>query len=501
MMFDGVTLPAFLFVCITMVMALIGNSVVLLVFGCRWRTTNDTKIYIMALAALDLLCATVTFPRVLISLFPVSQCLVKKSHMRVFCKLSTFFTAHLNITSALILVAIAASRYVKVTKRDSSSSGRSKLRKPGACNALKASLKRIFRSFKTVRGAKISVGVALGLAALQTSPFLVLYGSGENEPSFMNTSELVSNGTAEDDYSTCHTSCRHDIHWDYKVFMKAFDISQFVLFAILAMLLIGIYSAILRKLCHRKRRRAGRPSSTRQDNSCFGLADAEPTISSMEPLQHKTDETSFENQSPHSLTTTESVSAEEGSTQPASPSSVDVVINHRPIEEKAMLQPKRARPQSEFVQYRNDNPHELTLFPPLSYTSEHWSDISLNMQTSQTPKDHSHDKLNNRLSTASFQLVKTGNQAKLTTLVFLLVTVIYIVSYCPYFVYVLLMHTADPEAGEPWQRWGVSGQAMIEIFRKSYLFANAANPLVYGLCNPYFREQLGKLLICRRDVI
>ncbi|KAL8574948.1 hypothetical protein ACOMHN_052113 [Nucella lapillus] len=484
MTFDDVSLPAEVYVCISMVVALVGNSLVLLVFGCRWRTTNDTRIYIMTLAVLDLVCATVSFPRDLISLSP---CLVGKSHMHVYCKLSVFLTHHLNVTSALILVTIAVSRYVKVTKRENRSD---KIREPGMYNAFKARMKRIIHAMKTVRGAKISVTVAFCLAFFKSSPALIIYGAEEvDENSITNTSEIISSGTANEDQYTCHSTCRDEIRRDFKVFRKVFEISQFGLFVILTVILIGIYSVILQKLFSRKNSKVCCSNSAQQDSS-VSYPD-EPTISSMVPLQHETDGNKSE---------TQDVFAEEECTEPASPSS-DGINESSVCEDNVTSVKQRGKLQSDSVLYRKKESTDITFFPPLSYSSDHWSEVCLNRQTSKIPDSPSH---NNRLSTASFQLTRTGNQARMTTLVFLLVTLIYIVSYCPYFVFILSLYAADPEGGDPqhiWESLGSSRQAVMEICRRSYLIANAANPLVYGLCNPFFREQLGKLLICRRDVI
>ncbi|XP_076456580.1 uncharacterized protein LOC143290907 [Babylonia areolata] len=535
MTFDDVNVPAFSFVIVTFIVALIGNTLVLIVFGWRWRTTNDTKIYIMALAVLDLACTLVSSPRDVISLFPAGRpCPMTRPAMLGYCRASVFLTNHLNLASALILLAIATSRYVKVTKGDH---GGTEGTDPGrACHALRSCVKRLARAVSTVRGAKVASVVAFCVSFVKCSPSLVIYGSGSESyapllslnssdastlhPSNVSeTSPLVSsnalemstlmsfnvsetstlvfpglletdpNGTTEEGQFACPRLCSHLVHSRYRKFSRLFQTSQFVLFVILALLLIGIYGAILQKLCQCRQNSGSDPA--RRNSAALCPAGQHWDVLELSQQQ----ETDGGKPGNRTVITTDTVTADGESLEPASPSSTKCLVlnDSRPADETPVTQ---LSAQTDHVQYRKNDSQPLTFVPPLSSRSDHGSALSLSRQTSQT---RSVTKSNERLSTASFQLTKTGNRARLTTLVFFMVTFIYILSYCPFFVMIMYQHVVGRR--EPWREWETSSQAFALICLRSYLIANAANPLVYGLGNPYFRTQLGKLLICRRDVI
>ncbi|KAK7091777.1 hypothetical protein V1264_009418 [Littorina saxatilis] len=107
------------FVSVTMVIALLGNLLVIIVFKCRWRTTGATQIYILVLAALDLACTFASMPRDLVTFVALrdnppgtneSDCFIQRedSSMKGFCKVTVFLTYQLNFTTASILVVIAS---------------------------------------------------------------------------------------------------------------------------------------------------------------------------------------------------------------------------------------------------------------------------------------------------------------------------------------------------------------------------------------------------------
>ncbi|XP_076456446.1 uncharacterized protein LOC143290809 [Babylonia areolata] len=473
--FIDVSLPAVIFVIVNFIVAVIGNTLVLIVFGWRWHTTNDTKIYVMVLATFDLVCTLASSPRDVISLFPDPPCVLTKPAMLIYCRLSFFLTGHLNLASAFVLLAIAASRYVKVTKADPDNMEDPD---PGICHALKTLVKRLARSVSTVRGAKTASAVSFCVAFIVCSPSLVIYGSGDgftllfsnisetstllphnnsetstlsphnnSETSTLlppNASEAGPDGTVKD--IACPMSSRYLVHSDYKIWRKVYQMYAFIVIASLFILLFGIYNAILLKLCCRKNRTS---DSTREDSAMF-CPDQNPDA--LELSQQKTDGGKPGNPTATGVITADTVAADGESIQPASPSS----------------------------------------------PRDHESALSLSGQTSQT---RSVTKSTDRLSTASFQLTMTGNRARLTTLVFFMVTFILILSYWPYFGVILYERAAGLEVERPWRHWETATHAFALICARSYLIANAANPLVYGLGNPYFRKQLGKLLTCRRDVI
>ena len=82
-----------------------------------------------------------------------------------------------------------------------------------------------------------------------------------------------------------------------------------------------------------------------------------------------------------------------------------------------------------------------------------------------------------------------------TTVIFLLVTVIFVASYLPYLITAVWGEVGGVDKQDP------AARAVLEMLKRSYLLANALNPFVYGFCNPLFRQQLKNVFRCRVEYI
>lgn len=144
----------------------------------------------------------------------------------------------------------------------------------------------------------------------------------------------------------------------------------------------------------------------------------------------------------------------------------------------------------------DDSDGQRAFFPPLSYTMSFISSASFG---SLDDRDEGTSVNTGRTSVFSSKSGKSPRQGANTSLVFMLITIIYILSYPPYIVLNYLQLN-----GESWCGLRTdypSAYIVAEVFRRSYMISSAANPLVYVLCNHTFRKVLWKTMHFRRQVI
>ncbi|XP_055954800.1 putative trace amine-associated receptor 3 [Patella vulgata] len=96
------------YVVIMMVLGIIGNALVLYIYGFKWRRTPE-KCFITTLALFDLVNCVITMPTEIATLVSFYRF---TSHS--FCKFSRFFTFWMNNSSVVLLFAIAVDRFIKI---------------------------------------------------------------------------------------------------------------------------------------------------------------------------------------------------------------------------------------------------------------------------------------------------------------------------------------------------------------------------------------------------
>ncbi|OWF56836.1 tachykinin-like peptides receptor 99D [Mizuhopecten yessoensis] len=137
--------PAIIYTALLMAIGTPGNAIVWFIYYSRWRRSS-TRIFILALATLDLINCTLTLPVEIFMLFNY----IIFDHSFV-CKLSRFTTYTCNSAAALILIAIAVDRYQRICRPHE--------------NAI------------STRTSKLVCWLSIILALMTTWPSLVIYGT------------------------------------------------------------------------------------------------------------------------------------------------------------------------------------------------------------------------------------------------------------------------------------------------------------------------------------
>ncbi|XP_061173671.1 cholecystokinin receptor type A-like [Saccostrea echinata] len=142
--FDKVYIPSFIYTVVMLVIGCLGNAIVFYIYFTRWRKTTS-RVFILALAAFDLINSCITAPTELYFMLRWFQ-----TTNGVLCKFSRFLTFMMNNCSSFTLLGIAVDRYISI------------------CRPLKTQM-----STKT---AKIIVFVGAFFAIVFAWPSLVVYG-------------------------------------------------------------------------------------------------------------------------------------------------------------------------------------------------------------------------------------------------------------------------------------------------------------------------------------
>ncbi|XP_069118390.1 probable G-protein coupled receptor No18 [Argopecten irradians] len=137
--------PAVVYTAILMAIGTPGNAIVWFIYYSRWRRSS-TRIFILALATLDLINCVLTLPVEIFMLFNY----IVFDHSFI-CKLSRFTTYTCNSAAALILIAIAVDRYQRICKPHE--------------NAI------------STRTSKLICWLSVILSLITTWPSLVIYGT------------------------------------------------------------------------------------------------------------------------------------------------------------------------------------------------------------------------------------------------------------------------------------------------------------------------------------
>ena len=131
-------------------------------------------------------------------------------------------------------------------------------------------------------------------------------------------------------------------------------------------------------------------------------------------------------------------------------------------------------------------------FPPVSYSAQLRSLISLNIAKRKEEEKQEISQPHHCAAT-DFQLNYRENRARQTTVVFALISALHILSYLPFFIIVITRAFSDNSGDRP-----SFGDILTS---RLHIMSHAAIPIMYMFGNPYFRNTLWKILICRREVI
>ncbi|KAI8776594.1 muscarinic acetylcholine receptor gar-3 [Biomphalaria glabrata] len=103
-----IMIPAMVFLLLLAVTGLVGNSLVLFVYSQRFIRTS-TRVYILVIAALDIIANVIGIPGEIYDMFHIWD-----FDNRELCRARLFFNSFSTLSSAMVLLAVAVTRYRKV---------------------------------------------------------------------------------------------------------------------------------------------------------------------------------------------------------------------------------------------------------------------------------------------------------------------------------------------------------------------------------------------------
>ena len=206
-------IPIVVYVSILMAIGLFGNVLVCVYYGCKTRSSTSS-FFIVSLAVFDLMVCSITMPNEIVDL----------RYMFVFnnisaCKIPRFINHIAANGSATVLLVIAFDRYRRM------------------CRPLRPQLE--------IKHAKIAILCSIIFSLFLSWPAAIFYMPVAVQLRNNYNDSVLLNG------SVC-TTTRDD---EYKLYLWAFNILQFVIFVIATLILCVLYSLVGRSIYRYKKRR------------------------------------------------------------------------------------------------------------------------------------------------------------------------------------------------------------------------------------------------------
>ncbi|XP_067666094.1 alpha-2Da adrenergic receptor-like isoform X1 [Haliotis asinina] len=366
-----------IFVAIMMLIGVLGNVLVIYIYGCRWHRAT-TKIFVTTLAVLDLVNCIITMPTEIVILRNFYYL-----DMPVYCQLSRFSTFWMNNNSAIVLLIISIDRFIKICKPNKNSF--------------------------SYNGSKMACGVAVLIGLAVSWPALVIYGK---QIVFFPTKRGYMK------FVLCHVDDSVKDKW----YAEGYYIYLWIGFIATAMVMIVLYTLIGVRIWMRKVRMDKRTESVRTTSFQFSTAEGRK-------------------------------------------------IYKGSMEKRSENAPKRASEDSSGEEMADDV-----------------------FRSNDSSSDTVPQQRRNRLATlASIKFTKHGIQAGRATLMLAIITAVYVISFLPFLVITMIRTVI----GDTWYPNLSDGQKVaVNLFLRSYLVSNTANPIIYGFCNIQFRREC--VLLCKR---
>ncbi|KAL8578804.1 hypothetical protein ACOMHN_022097 [Nucella lapillus] len=485
-----------IYVCVTMAMAILGNSLVLVVFLFRWHTSEAAKIYVLALACLDLVCALVSTPRELIPLW--GNFTAHDRPMGDYCRFSIFFARLCDVASGFVLISIAFTRFLKF--KDEGSEGLGVGGRWVRLRVIFARVMKMSRAMKSVEGAKAASAVSIGIASVLLCPVLIF-----------SAPPSTAQDSSYEGYTGKCIACWQFADVKYKTQLKHYQSFLFMVFVAMVVIVAVIYTIIVRHIWAEKQNnttttttttpslRNRRKSSThapRQSASLGALLISANNLPSQSlPLSRTTSEPDAHVQRTPKQAKKTLRSVSDGEMTVLSMKKEADGDEFAPLDASSSQTDNLNQAQKQSRKLDSTKPETnagranetSAYFPPVAYTAQQMSTFDLSM-SQRIVEAEEMDICQRRPSMMSFQFRKRGHSSsEMTTLMFFYITVISVLSYVIYFIVIIAGVETD--------------SGFLSLLGRSTLISNAANPVVYAICNPYFRSGLWKLLFCRREVI
>lgn len=195
-------LGGLIFVGLLMFFGLFGNIIVIIIYSCKVKASNNYTVYILCLGVLDLTNCCLTMPFIIVYLmYPL------KFPSPELCKAGHFVAYWIGIGSPFLLVLIAADRYRRICQP--------------------------FRKQLSERNARICCGIALLASLVFALPSPFLYGSEAVDTGILNITGV---------------RCFQDENKDLETLQKSYYMLLSTLSTIVSVSLLILYYLIMKKV-------------------------------------------------------------------------------------------------------------------------------------------------------------------------------------------------------------------------------------------------------------
>lgn len=116
--YQDINLPCVVYLCVLGIFGIFGNSLVIYIYGFRFKRTN-AHFFILSLAVFDTLCCFAMIMEVFDKRFPMYS-----GRYKIICKITRLTEMFATISSSLLMLCIALDRYYKICKPFKSFSSR-----------------------------------------------------------------------------------------------------------------------------------------------------------------------------------------------------------------------------------------------------------------------------------------------------------------------------------------------------------------------------------------
>ncbi|ESO87728.1 hypothetical protein LOTGIDRAFT_166315 [Lottia gigantea] len=464
-------IPVYFYVGITMFISILGNGVTCFIFGYKLRQTV-TRNFIFTLAMLDLVSSLICMPSEVYFLATITS-----FHNPELCKFFRYITYVFHSSTSLILLAIAWDRFYKV------------------CRPLKV--------FFNVRRSRWYCACSIGASVFIAGPSILLYGTK----------------TLPDHHGT---TCSVDDEMEPTVWPFIFYFTYAMFFAAIAVAMVVLYSFVIKEVRKLKKNHETRKSRVKDElklnkyaddqsknsrESCEAddKAQDEPKPTKYSPLIQSSQSDSGilvphnDGQTKKIAIVIPKISVQDFGPELPNESTpkVPLVINgkavhHLQIHNKHVdnLRAEEASFESEITSghgtltdsddERNEEqtiPRESTLRKVFTKKRDKWSDEKPEVKPEMKPSYKRQRSI----------AYKPGK----TTRMLLAVTLCFVFSFLPFFIVVIIRsHLKDAF----YTSMNDFQSVLTSIFIRSYLVSNAVNPIIYGILNTHFRQEVTKLM-------
>lgn len=420
-LYENINLPCVIFLIVLAVFGIFGNSLVLYIYGFRFKRTN-AHFFILCLAVFDTLCCIAMFMEIFDKRFPMYT-----GRYRVLCKIIRLTEMFSTVSSSLFLLCIALDRYYKICKP--------------------------FKRF-SYKKARMCLLVCIGISFVLSWPMLLFHGP-----------ETVQTGVK----NVVGLDCGDDDKYKNSILPSVYFGFMAVLNVIVIILLSFMYVRIFKAIWVWKNQHIGEdiPSSPVH------------VVSMNYRLSKVISKFKYSKKKRYNSDTSETFSAENSENTD--------IFHHQHPNNKADTSNTESSIKALNGKSNNGLIHESSCRPNhLSYKKQN------NRRQSTTIEENEHRR-HSTFSTGSGHSLRKGFKSSRTvttnTVLFSIVTIVYIFSYLP----TIFVETLNASHVYIEENLPNRTRSVLVIMNVTYFLNNVANQYVYSAINPAFRQQVKQI--------